>query len=62
MENNIDNKNKQEIKKQEDLEDELCNHCTLWEIRHMSHFGTSCEGAKCDEAYETYLLEMEEDA
>lgn len=49
------------IKKMKDSE-ELCDYCDLKEIKGAR--GTpsgyiSCEGSRCDEAYETYLSEIE---
>lgn len=45
----------------------LCEHCPCTEhgskmgARHISAHNSGCEGAYCDEAYEYYLNNFEED-
>ncbi len=50
----------------EELDDELCNYCEPTQRGTSKCYGTpygyySCEGAYCEEAYETYLEEYEDD-
>lgn len=45
----------------EELDTELCNYCPLDEWRKGTNFMGSCEGCKCDEAYENYLVQEEDE-
>jgi len=49
----------------EELEEELCNYCPIPEEgRGINNYGNGpvmCEGSHCNDAYERYLEEFEED-
>jgi len=50
-------------KTQEELDTDLCDYCPLEDYLKGTH-GTpsgysSCEGCRCDEAYESYLEDFE---
>jgi hypothetical protein len=52
-------------RKKEDMDEELCNYCPLPEgSNKMCCYGGlpfSCEGSRCDEAYEAYLESEDDD-
>lgn len=45
------------LETQEELGEELCDYCT----RHTSNFSTGCEESYCNEAYERYCEDQEEE-
>ena len=46
------------LKTQEELDEELCNYCTVSEeLRHAIPIG--CESRRCEEAYRRYYKEWE---
>lgn len=53
------------MKSKEDLGEELCNYCPLEEYEKgtqgIPSGYTSCEGCRCEEAYQIYLEEIESD-